>query len=87
MDIANDVAPWRIGVVTQVERNKVTVGFRPSKLADGRIPAERQGVEVFYDEIKWANLKPSKTPGPADVLGIGDVIWVAPKDPDAGKPE
>ena len=85
MDIANDVAPWRIGVVTQVERNKVTVGFRPNKLADGRIPQERQGVEVFYDEIKWANLKPSKTPGPADVLGVGDVIWVAPKDPDAGE--
>ena len=84
MDIANDVAPWRIGVVTAVERTKVTVGFRPSRGPDGRIPEERQGVEVFYDEIKWANKKPSKSPGPADVLGIGDVIWVAPKDPNNG---
>ena len=87
MDIANDVAPWRIGVITAVERNKVTVGFRPSKLPDGRIPEERQGVEVFYDEIKWANKKPSKTPGPHDILAVGDVIWVAPKDPNnADKP-
>ena len=38
MDIANDVAPWRMAVVTSVERNKVTVGFRPNKAPDGRIP-------------------------------------------------
>ena len=82
MDIATDVAPWRLAVVTQVDRNKVTVGLRPAKLPDGRIPAERHGVEIFYDEIKWANRKPSRTPGPADVLAVGDVIWVSPKDPN-----
>ena len=87
MDIANDVAPWRLAVVTSIERNKATVGFRPNKTADGKITDERQGVEIFYDEIKWANKKPSRTPGPADVLGVGDVVWVAPKDPtNADKP-
>ena len=87
MDVATDIAPWRLGVVTNVERNKVTVGLRPNKLPDGRVPAERHGVEIFYDEIKWANRKPSRTPGPADVLSVGDVIWVSPKDPsNADKP-
>ncbi len=82
MDIANDVAPWKLAVVTQIDSRKITVGFRPAKMPDGRIPDERQGVEIFYEEIKWANKKPSRTPGPADVLGIGDVIWVSPKDPN-----
>ncbi len=87
MDVATDIAPWRLAVVTSVDQRKVTVGLRPNRLPDGRIPPERHGVEIFYDEIKWANRKPSRNPGPADVLSVGDVIWVAPKDPNnADKP-
>jgi penicillin-binding protein 1A len=86
-DQPTDIAPWRVAVVTLVERNKITVGFRPSKYADGSVDKARNGVEIFYDEIKWANKKPSRAPGPGDILAVGDVIWVAPKDPaSADKP-
>ncbi|MEZ5852991.1 MAG: penicillin-binding protein 1A [Hyphomicrobiaceae bacterium] len=87
MNVAGDVAPWRLGVVTALDRSKATVGLRPNKNADGSIPAERHGVEIFYDEIKWASRKHGRNAGPGDVLKVGDVIWVSPKDPNnANKP-
>ncbi len=81
IDVPADVLPWRLGVVLQVDRAKAVVGLRPSRLADKSVVKEREGVEVYYDEIKWANRKPGKAPGAADVLAPGDVIWVAPRDP------
>ena len=87
IELPPDVAPWRLAVVTLVERNKVAVGFRPARRADGVVDKARPGVELSYDEIKWANKRPSRTPGAQDVLAVGDVIWVAPKDPaNADKP-
>ena len=77
-----DMAPWRLGVVISADKTKAVVGLKPSRMADGKLTAEREGVDIPYQEIKWANKKPSKTPGPLDVLAVGDVVWVAPKDPD-----
>jgi penicillin-binding protein 1A len=82
IDVPGDLAPWRLGVVLEVQRTKAVVGVRPPKRQDGKLEAERQAVEIGYDEVKWANRKPGKTPGVGDVLSVGDVIWVAPKDPD-----
>ena len=82
IDGPNDMSPWRIGVVIGVERTVAHIGLKPAKMPDGKISAEREGVDIPYDEIKWANKKPSKTAGPGDVLAVGDVIWVAPKDPN-----
>lgn len=85
IDSPNDIQPWRLGVVLKVEREKATVGLRPHRQQDGTLVAEREAVEVPYDEIKWANKKPGKQPGPSDVLNVGDVIYVAPKNPDEPK--
>jgi penicillin-binding protein 1A len=82
IDVPGDIAPWRLGVVTALDRTKAVIGLRPPKQPDGKLVADREGVEIPYDEIKWANKKPSRTPGPGDVLAVGDVIWVAPKDPN-----
>jgi penicillin-binding protein 1A len=82
IEVPLDIAPWRLGVVYEIHRNQVMVGLRPPKQADGKLVADREGVAIPYEEIKWANRKPSRTPGPADVLALGDVIWVAPKDPN-----
>jgi penicillin-binding protein 1A len=84
IDVPSDITPWKLAVVTQVERTKVTVGFRPARRFDGVVDKQRTGVEIFFDEIK-----PYKRAArsPADVLAVGDVIWVAPKDPNnADKP-
>jgi penicillin-binding protein 1A len=80
IEIPTDLAPWRLGVVLQADRSKATVGLRPQRAPDGTLVADREAVEIAFDEVKWA-----KTPGrPApkavtDVLHPGDVVWVAPK--------
>ena len=82
IDVAADLAPWRLGVVLEVQRTHAIVGVRPTKQPDGKLVAEREAVRIDYDDMKWANKKGTKTPGPAEVLALGDVIWVAPKDPE-----
>jgi penicillin-binding protein 1A len=82
IDVPNDIGPWRLGVVTRVARERAEIGLRPDRRQDGSLIPERTGVHVPYDEIKWANKKPGKQPGAGDVLSVGDVIYVAPKDPD-----
>jgi penicillin-binding protein 1A len=94
LDIASDVAPWQLGVVLEVQRTKIVVGLRPQKGPDGKIAPEtekdaRTGVEISFDEMKWAgrHLGSDREKGPAprqpgDVVKLGDVIWVAPKDPE-----
>jgi penicillin-binding protein 1A len=83
IEIPTDIQPWRLGVVLQTDRGKATIGLRPNRAADGSFVAEREAVEIPFDEVKWA-----KSPGRAapkavsDVLSPGDVVWVAPKNPD-----
>ncbi len=82
IDVPLDMSPWRLGVVYELQRTHVNVGLRPAKRPDGKIVEEREAVRIDYDDMKWANKKPSKTAGPADVLSVGDVVWVAPRDPE-----
>ena len=82
IDVPGDIEPWRLGVVYQVSREKAVVGLRPQRRQDGSLVPDRQAVEVPYDEIKWAHKKGGKQAAASDVLNVGDVIYVAPKDPD-----
>jgi penicillin-binding protein 1A len=84
IEIPTDIAPWRLAVVLQADRTKATVGLRPQRRADGTLAPEREEAEVPFDEVKWAKTQGSKGAPKAvtDVLSAGDVIWVAPKDPD-----
>ena len=82
IDVPGDIAPWRLGVVLQVTREKAVVGLRPQRRQDGSLAPDRQAAEVPYDEIKWAIKKASKQSSVGDVLNVGDVVYVAPKDPD-----
>ena len=90
IDIPGDLTPWRQGVVLDVQKTKIVVGVRPIRGPDGKFVAERQAVEIGYEEMKWAakatgNVERPKGPqpkAPSDVVSPGDVIWVAPKEPD-----
>ncbi len=89
IDVPSDIAPWRMGVVLQISKRDVLVGLRPKVQPDGKLPAEREAVKVALEEMKWAGKfratdKPKgPTPKqPGDVVEIGDVIWVSPKEPD-----
>ena len=60
---------------------KAVVGLRPARQADGSLVAEREAVEIPFEEVKWARSGRAAPKVVTDVLGAGDVIWVAPKDP------
>ena len=88
IDAPSDLAPWRLGVVLEVQKAKIIVGLKPPKRPDGKLEPERQAVEIGFDEMKWAGKYhgPEKSKGaapksPGEVVGAGDVVWVAPKDP------
>ncbi|MEO1543214.1 MAG: penicillin-binding protein 1A [Pseudomonadota bacterium] len=79
-----DLQPWRLGVVLQVESSKAVVGLKPSKKQDGKLKDGREAVELGLDAVKWAKAektkkKPKKV---TDVLAVGDVVFVAPDDPE-----
>ncbi len=83
IDSPNDIQPWRLGVVLKTDATKAVVGLNPEKQQDGTLVDNREAVEIGFDEVKWA--KPPGKPAPkavTDVLAPGDVIYVAPKDPD-----
>ena len=82
IEIPTDLAPWRLAVVLRVERSKAVVGLRPPRSADGSLAGEREEREIAFDEVKWAKVNGKAPKAVTDVLNPGDVIWVAPKNPD-----
>jgi penicillin-binding protein 1A len=77
----SDIAPWRLGVVLSMEKAKAVVGLKPARKQDGKLTDERHAVEITLDEIKWAKTAKKTEPKQiADLLAVGDVIYVAPKD-------
>jgi penicillin-binding protein 1A len=82
IEIPTDLAPWRLAVVLNVERTKATVGLRPTRKPDGSLVAEREELDIPFDEVKWAKVGGKTPKAVTDVLNSGDVIWVAPKNPD-----
>jgi penicillin-binding protein 1A len=83
IDIPTDLAPWRLGVVLRVDRDKATVGLRPPRRADGKIVPAREELDLPFEEVKWAKVAGRAAPkAVTDVLSPGDVIWVAPRNPD-----
>lgn len=81
VEIPTDLQPWRLGVVLQADRSKATIGLRPNRGADGNLAAEREAVEIPFDEVKWAKAQGRPAPkAVTDVLHPGDVVWVAPKN-------
>lgn len=81
VDMPNDLAPWRLGVVLEAQRGKAVVGLRPVRQADGGFAAEREAVEIPLEEMKWARGNRGAPKAVNDVVSNGDVVWVAPKDP------
>ncbi|KAB2940656.1 MAG: penicillin-binding protein 1A [Hyphomicrobium sp.] len=79
-----DIQPWRLGVVLKADAGKAVVGLRPEKQQDGALVGKREAVEIAFEEMKWAKSARKKVAPKAvtDVVAPGDVIYVAPKNPD-----
>ena len=81
IEIPGDLSPWRLGVVLEAQRTKAVVGLRPARQVDGSLAADREAVEIPFEEVRWARSGRAAPKAASDVLAAGDVIWVAPKDP------
>ncbi|RUP09803.1 penicillin-binding protein 1A [Hyphomicrobium sp.] len=82
----SDIQPWRLGVVLETQKSKAIIGFKPQRQQDATFVKDREAVEVTLDEMKWAAKRPGAkrvdAKSTADILQPGDVVYVAPKDPN-----
>jgi len=88
-DVPSDIDPWKLGVVLSADAKKAVVGLRPERGANRKLPEKRQAIELTLAGVKWAGQfrATDKTAGRkprrvTDVINVGDVIYVAPSDPD-----
>jgi penicillin-binding protein 1A len=86
--VPDDISPWRLGVVLEVQDDHAVVGLQPRTDPGGAMAKQREQVVVPLELMLWARayvdgnkLGPEvKTAG--QVLAAGDVVYVAPsKDP------
>ncbi len=92
----SDIQPWRQALVLGIEDKKAHIGLRPNILKSGKMEDKRETGIIPFSEMRWARklLKvtitkkgkriESKGKRPktvADVLKVGDVIFVAPRRP------
>ncbi len=75
-----DLEPWRLGVVLDAQKSKAIIGLKPQVQQSGALVDKREAIELGYDEVKWAAKKGAGSKSVTDVLAVGDVIYVAPKD-------
>ncbi len=80
IDMPNDIAPWRLGVVLSMEKTKAVIGLRPQRKQDGSLTPDRHAIELTFAEMKWAKVKGKEPKTVSDTLSVGDVVYVAPKD-------
>ncbi|MGH1418492.1 MAG: penicillin-binding protein 1A [Hyphomicrobiaceae bacterium] len=83
----SDIKPWRLGVVLSVESKKAVVGLKPKVRQDRKLDPAREAVELGFDQVKWAKSAKTKSAPKniSNVLAPGDVIYVAPVDPEKPK--
>jgi penicillin-binding protein 1A len=90
MEIPDDLEPWRLAVVLDVDEAGAKIGLQPKTLPTGAVAPERETGTIPLALLTWARkyIDGSKL-GPeikkaSDVLSVGDVVYVAP-DSTAGR--
>ncbi len=84
MKVSDDVAPWRLAIVTSVDDTAAQIGLQPPKTASGAMSDERQTGNIPVELMSWAQAyedgtklgKPITKAG--QVLKPGDIVYVAP---------
>jgi penicillin-binding protein 1A len=83
----DDITPWRMAVVLQVDDQSARIGLQPPRDPGGAVVKDREIGIVPLEGVKWA--KPATGPSKpiskvGQVLTAGDVIYVEPL-PDQGQ--
>ena len=87
-----DIDPWRLAVVLEVNKDNAMIGLRPTRTSAGKLSDERETGTIPFSEVKWARPKLKNGMGGSprvltDVLKPGDVIYVAPREPNEKEPD
>lgn len=83
IEMPSDISPWRLGVVLDAQKDKAIIGLKPDRQQDKKLVKEREAVEISLEEVKWAKARGKGTPkATSEVFSPGDVVYVAPVDPD-----
>ncbi|WP_290545725.1 penicillin-binding protein 1A [Aestuariivirga sp.] len=81
--VPEDMAPWRIAVVLDVNDGEATIGLQPNARPDGTLAPERETGKIPLELMSWARAYVDGTAlGPqvkkaSDVLKPGDIVYVA----------
>ncbi len=84
--VSEDVAPWRVAIVTEVTDEQATIGLQPAFLPRGQFASERETGVIPLILTKWARKFVDGTKlgdeikSVQDVLAVGDIIYVAPSN-------
>jgi penicillin-binding protein 1A len=84
----DDIAPWRMAVVLDVNDQSARIGLQPDRDPGGNVVKQRDIGNVPLDGVKWA--KPASGPAKpitrvSQVLSPGDVIYVEPLEDGQGQ--
>src|SRR5689334_8215599 len=77
----DDIVPWRLAVVLQVDDQSARIGLQPPRDPGGAVVKDREVGLITLEGVKWA--KPASGPSKpiqkvSQVLSAGDVIYVSP---------
>jgi len=84
----DDIAPWRMAVVLQVDDQSARIGLQPGRDPGGNVVKDREIGLIPLEGVKWA--KPATGPSKpitkvTQVLTVGDVIYVDPLGDQQGQ--
>jgi penicillin-binding protein 1A len=79
--VLDDIDPWRMAVVLQVDDQSARIGLQPARDPSGAVVKNRDVGIVPLDGVKWA--KPATGPVKpiqkvSQILSVGDVVYVSP---------
>jgi len=74
----DDVAPWRLGVVLEVDDQSARIGLQPGREPGGSISKERDVGIVPLEGLKWVKSGGKPARKVSQVLNVGDVVYVEP---------
>ncbi len=81
----DDVPEWKLAVVLESSKTGIQIGIQPAKEISGALSKERLTGSVSKEDMAFAmrhivDGKRVKADSPADVLEIGDVVYVEKKE-------
>ncbi|MBX3531134.1 MAG: penicillin-binding protein 1A [Rhizobiaceae bacterium] len=80
-----DVPEWKVAVVLGVDETGLRIGIKPESTVSGEVDDKRVEGKVALEDMGWAMRykaeggKIVKAKSPAEVLKVGDAIFVEPK--------